>query len=254
MPTGRFVVDAAALVPNGICELPGGVAHQVRDVLRLGPGASLTLLDGDGGEWPATVASADRKRVVARLGVRRVCAAEPSARVVLCPGLLKAAKLEWVFQKGTELGITAFAPVICARGRALGDELGGGKRDRWRRILVEATEQCGRARVPSLADPTPLALALAELPPSAIGLMPWEGEHTRSLRQVLAGALGAHPSSKVPEVWIFIGPEGGFAAHEVALARERDVVPVTLGPRILRAESAAIVAAALALEACGELG
>lgn len=253
MPAGRFVVDATLLTPGGIAELPAAVAHQVRDVLRLGHGHALTLLDGTGGEWPATIEAVDRARVLVRLGEWHASLAEPRARVTLCPGLLKAAKLEWVLQKGTELGVAAFAPVICERDVGGGEERGAGKRDRWRRILVEATEQCGRAWVPTLADPLPLPAALRALPPGAIGLLPWEGERTISLRGALAGALAARDTSDPPEVWLFIGPEGGFTEGEVAAARAHGVLPVTLGPRILRAETAAVVATALALEACGDL-
>jgi 16S rRNA (uracil1498-N3)-methyltransferase len=254
MPAGRFVVDPVMLASGTDSELPSEVAHQVRDVLRLGPGDLLTLLDGEGGEWPAVVTVVDRKRVRVRVGDPCKCPAEPQTRVVLCPALLKASKLEWVLQKGTELGVAAFAPIVCERGRG-GEDLGAAKWARWRRILVEATEQCGRASVPSLAeDPVALEDALTTLPSRAIGLMPWEGERAIPLRAALSTALAARDSSAPPEVWLLIGPEGGFAEGEVALAQAHGVLPVTLGPRILRAETAAIVAAALALDVCGDLG
>ena len=260
MPAGRFVVPADLLTAGGEIELPNDVAHQARDVLRLGPGAALVLLDGAGGEWPATVTMVSRAGVRVRLAERQDCAAEPRTQVVLCLGVLKAAKLEWVLQKGTELGVAAFVPLLCERAVAGAQELGAAKRERWRRILVEATEQCGRARVPELDEQCSLAQALARLPADALALMPWEEERTASLRAALAAAPAASSTGAArddvpaPAVYLFVGPEGGFSSGEVALARRHGAVTVTLGPRILRAETAALTAVALVMEACGELG
>jgi 16S rRNA (uracil1498-N3)-methyltransferase len=197
-----------------------------------------------------------------RLSAPRRSRAEPRARVVLCQGMLKAAKLEWVLQKGTELGVSAFVPLSCERAARGLEELGGAKRARWRRILEEATEQCGRARVPELAEPRTLPEALAALPAGAVALIPWEEERSTPLREALVDALerDAGPAGgparrrpQAPEVHLFIGPEGGFAPSEVALAQRHGATPVTLGPRILRAETAAIVALALVMDVCGEL-
>jgi 16S rRNA (uracil1498-N3)-methyltransferase len=252
---------------GGEIELSQDIAHQVRNVLRLGPGATLTLLDGAGGEWPAKVTAVSRAGARVRLAERQDCAAEPRTKVILCLGVLKAAKLEWVLQKGTELGVAAFVPLLCERAVAGAGELGGAKRTRWRRILIEATEQCGRARVPDLEEPRALAKALAHLPADARALIAWEEEHATTLRAALApssavapGATSASASVEAVDgvlsaraVYLFIGPEGGFSNGEVALARRHGAVPVTLGARILRAETAALAAVALAMEACGEL-
>jgi 16S rRNA (uracil1498-N3)-methyltransferase len=173
---------------------------------------------------------------------------ELHARVVLYQGLLKAAKFEWVLQKGTELGVAAFVPLRTERSVTGAEDVGASKRARWQRILTEATEQCGRARVPDLAEPRPLAEAARALPPGDLALIPWEREHATALRAALA-TLGAAPAA----IHLFIGPEGGFAAGEVALARECGARPVSLGPRVLRAETAAIAAVTLALAACGDL-
>jgi 16S rRNA (uracil1498-N3)-methyltransferase len=251
VPAGRFVVPGELLAAGGEIALPGDVAHQARDVLRLAPGAALTLLDGVGGEWPATLLAVDRAGVTARLGARREGAGEARTRVVLYVGLLKGDKLEWALQKGTELGVAAFVPLRCERAVAGGDEPRAGKRGRWERIVAEATEQCGRAHVPEVAEPQTLARALGELPRGAVALVAWEEERATSLRAALVERWAPGGDQSIA---LFIGPEGGFAAAEVALAVAHGAVPVTLGPRILRAETAALVAAALALEACGELG
>lgn len=252
MAAGRFVVAAHLLAEGAEVMLPGAVAHQARDVLRLAAGATITLLDGMGGEWPATLLAVSRASVAVRVGERRAGAAEPGVRLHLYVGMLKGDKLEWVLQKGTELGVAAFVPLLCERAVTGRDELRAGKRGRWERIVVEATEQCGRACVPELREPRPLAQALAELPRDEIALIAWEEERAVSLRSALAQRAKG-PGERQP-IALFIGPEGGFTGAEIASARAHGVAPVTLGPRVLRAETAAIIAAGLALEACGELG
>ena len=249
MPAGRFIFSGAALAEGAEIALPEDVAHQARDVLRLAPGATLALLDGRGGEWNATLVAMSRAGVHVRLGARLEAAGEPRARVVLYQGLLKAAKFEWVLQKGTELGVAAFVPLRTERAVTSAEDVGASKRARWRRILTEATEQCGRARVPALAEPLALAEAARALSPDLLALIPWERERSTSLRAALASVAG----DPAPEVHLFIGPEGGFAEAEVALARQHGARPVSLGPRILRAETAAMVAVALVQAAAGGL-
>ncbi len=251
MAAGRFLVRGGVLAPGAEVALPDEVAHKARDVLRLAAGDTVRLLDGAGGEYPATLLVVDRRRVTARLGDRVAGEAEPPLRVVLCQGMLKAAKFEWVLQKGTELGVTTFVPLLTERAVAATEELGAAKQRRYERILAEALEQCGGVWLPQLAPPQPLAQALASLPPGAIALIPWEEERTTSLRAGLTQALAsrAAQSATVAEVRLFIGPEGGFAPGEIALAQRRGATPVTLGRRILRAETAALVALALTLDA-----
>jgi 16S rRNA (uracil1498-N3)-methyltransferase len=231
-------------------ELPAEVAHQVRDVLRLAVGASLHLLDGRGGEYLAPVVAIDRRNVVVRLGTREEGEAEPPIRVVLCQGMLKAAKFEWVLQKGTELGVAAFVPLICERAVAATEAMSEAKRHRWERILAEAVEQCGGTWLPELSAPRPLADALADRPANAIALFPWEKEHETPLRRGLYTALEELGGiERVSEVRIVIGPEGGFSAAEAEVAQCHGAIPVSLGRRILRAETAAVVAIALVMEA-----
>jgi 16S rRNA (uracil1498-N3)-methyltransferase len=255
VPAGRFLIQGSVLAAGGELELPAEVAHQARDVLRLVPGDTLRLLDGAGGEYPAALVVVERKRVVVRLGARAEGHSEPAVRVVLYQGMLKAAKFEWVLQKGTELGVAAFVPLVSERAVAAAEEAGEAKRRRWQSIIVEALEQCGGCWLPELRAPQPFTAALAKLPPGAVALIPWEGERATSLRAALAAAVGQAGASPQPrEVRLFIGPEGGFAAGEIALAARAGAIPVSLGPRILRSETAAVVAAALTLDALGESG
>lgn len=254
MPAGRFLLTGQPLAPGLELALPDDLAHQARDVLRLAPGDTLRLLDGAGGEYPATIMAMDRKRVMVHIGEWVAGRSDPAVRVVLCQGMLKAAKYEWVLQKGTELGVAAFVPLLCERAVAAAEEASESKRSRWTKIVAEALEQCGGSRLPELTAPRPLMHALAGMPPGTVALIPWEEAAARPLRAALQDAVAAAGGvSNIPEVRLFIGPEGGFSAGEVELATRAGAVPVTLGPRILRAETAAIVAATLGLDALGAL-
>jgi 16S rRNA (uracil1498-N3)-methyltransferase len=253
MPAGRFLLLETPLAPDAEIELPPEVAHQARDVLRLGVGDTLQLLDGAGGEYPAQVIEVSRKRVLVQLGAREEGLPDPPVRVTLCLGMLKAAKFEVALQKCAELGVAAFVPLLTER--AVRDDVSEAKLRRWRGILAEAVEQCGGSHLPGLATPQPLSQALAGLPPGGIALFPWEETREPSLRAALEEAVSqANGVEYISEVRLFIGPEGGFSPAEAALAERHGARLVTLGRRILRAETAAIVSSALALDTLSALG
>ncbi len=248
----RFFVDPDLLKGMERVTLPETLAHQVRDVLHLRVGEQLALLDNSGDEVLAEVAKSGRGVEVLLLE-RHAGKPESPVRVILCQGLLKSARFEWILEKGTELGVSTFAPMLCRRSMAGLEDAGPAKIQRWQRIIQEAAEQCGRARLPALAPIRPLMHALNDIPPGALALIPWEEEHTTSLREALtAFSVQADPSqggqAEQPTppltVVLFIGPEGGLMAEEVKLAQRHGVRPVSLGPRILRAETAALSAVA----------
>src|SRR5262245_27643468 len=244
MPAGRFLLMETPLAEDTEIELPPEIAHQARDVLRLGVGGTLRLLDGAGGEYPAQVIEVSRKRVLVRLGAREEGLPDPPVRVTLCLGMLKAAKFEVALQKCTELGVAAFIPLLTER--AVRDEASEAKRRRWRGILAEAVEQCGGSHMPDLLAPQSLSQALARLLRGGIALFPWEETREPSLRAALENAVTQAGSVElVSEVRLFIGPEGGFSPAEAELAERHGARLVTLGQRILRTETAAIVASAL---------
>jgi 16S rRNA (uracil1498-N3)-methyltransferase len=253
MPAGRFLLLETSLASDTEIELPPEVAHQARDVLRLGVGGTIRLLDGAGGEYPAQIIEVSRKRVLVRLGAREEGLPDPLVRVTLCLGMLKAAKFEVALQKCTELGVAAFVPLLTER--AVRDEVSEAKLRRWRGILAEAVEQCSGSYMPELALPQSLSQALSGTPPGGIALFPWEETRAPSLHIALEEAVSqAGAIERISEVRLFIGPEGGFSPAEAALAERSGARLVTLGRRILRAETAAIVASALALDTLGALG
>jgi 16S rRNA (uracil1498-N3)-methyltransferase len=242
-----------AIPPAGLVALPKDIAHQVRDVLHLQVDEPLILLDNSGDEIVAAVAQVSKAGVLVRPIERRAGKSESPVRIILCQGLLKSARFEWILEKGTELGVSVFSPILTRRSMAGLEETGASKIQRWRRIIQEAAEQCGRSRLPELLPVRPLMHALNDIPPGALALMPWEEEHSTTLHDALtASRLPEKPLMQQITVMLFIGPEGGLMAEEIELAQRHGVQPVSLGPRILRAETAALAAVANVMYELGE--
>ncbi len=219
---------------------PPDIARQMRSVLRLHPGEEVLALDGRGDAFRVALTYVARGKAGGRILERLTATGEPAGELILCQAISKGGRFEWVLQKGTELGVTTFQPIVTKR--TLRKEPGAGRWERWRRIIREAAEQSGRGKLPRLLDPISFADALAAAP--GLGLLP-----TVFAQKSVRAALDA---ASWP-VTLFVGPEGGFDPAEVAQARTAGVIPVTLGPRTLRTETAAIVLAALTLAALGEL-
>lgn len=244
----RFFVSPQAIKDNRVV-LRGMIVHQIRDVLRMRPGDDIVLLDNSGWAHRAELVTIDRDAVRGRVIEKWKLETEPQAHITLYQGLLKGQKFEWVLQKGTEIGIRAFVPVLAARC-VIGtvNDVSAARIERWERIIVEAAEQAGRAALPHLSNAVLFEQACAQAGAVGLALIPWEGEHSRGLREALQNV----PKSK--EISLFIGPEGGFTEEEIATAQDRGVTPVSLGPRILRAETAGLVAASAILYELGDLG
>jgi 16S rRNA (uracil1498-N3)-methyltransferase len=216
-------------------------------VLRARPGDALTLFDGAGGEVEAEVIRVERTETELALGARRTVAGPAVSLTLLC-AVPRGPRMDLLVQKTSELGVARIVPVLTERSVARpGAERADGKRARWEKIAREAARQCGRADLPIVDPPVALAEALAAqgLPSRRLAL--FEGERSRSLRAALEGA---QPEATA----LLIGPEGGFAPAELAVARAGGFEAVGLGERILRVETAAIVAVALVAGAYGMLG
>ncbi len=248
----RFFVSPACL-RDGRVSLTGSLGRQLSRVLRLRPSDHIVLLDDSG--WAYEV---ELDRVTRGLATGHIVGAweprtEPSARLVLYQALPKGRKFDWILQKGTELGVSTFVPLVterCVRARGKRDE--GHKLARWRRIVAEAAEQSGRARLPRVLQVTPFAESCEAPPSDALALMASVGDEAVPLSKALRSLEDAAPHLRV--VRLYVGPEGGFAPREVALAREAGIVLVSLGPRILRTETAGLVALSAVLCALGDMG
>lgn len=247
MPRHRFFVPPGTLAGGDIALGPA-LAHRIGRVLRLAAGDRIYLFDGSGREVEAEVAAVTRGGVRATPVAERYPDTEPGAHVTLCQALLPGDRFEWVLEKGTELGVGRFVPLLCERGTARPAAGRGGERklERWRAVVRSAAEQSRRVRLPAIDEPTSLPTCLDAVEGPAI--VAWE-QATAPLDPALAAAT----ASGCRTLWLFVGPEGGFTEAEAALAADQGAHLVSLGRRILRSETAGIVLAALALHHCGEL-
>lgn len=233
--------------------LEGEVAHRISRVLRLKAGETIQVLDNRGSEYTILLETVSAGQVSGICTGCQAAMGEPEVQVALYLGLTQREKFEWMLQKCTEAGAAVFNPVICERSLAQKAAEVQAKLPRWQRILQEAAEQSHRGRIPRLEP----ALSFAEAVNQAhslggLVLIPWEGEHILGLRKALRTWVNSWTSALGPgRVAVFIGPEGGFSNAEVDLARRQGAVPVTLGPRILRVETAAVVTTALVLYELG---
>lgn len=212
-------------------------------VLRLRPGDELQVFDGAGNEIDASVDEVGSKSARLRLHARRRVSTA-SASIVLLQAVAKGEKMDWIVQKTTELGVARIVPVLAARSVARPS--GDARATRWQTIAREAARQSGRADVPDVASPAPLADALVTLGAEAgARLIVYERARGAPLRR----AVGTDARAVV----LLVGPEGGFAPEEVEAATAAGFAAVGLGPRVLRVETAALVAVALVQAAIGGL-
>ena len=228
----------APLVTGQALSLPPGAARHVQ-VLRLQPGAVITLFNGEGGEFEATVTRMGRSDVDVKVGAHHAIEREAPRAIHLLAGITANERMDWLVEKATELGAASLTPLLAERSvLKLKGERADKKRAHWQGVAVAAAEQCGRNRVPPVHEALALADWLAQSRPQAT-----------DLRCVLSLADGARPLAQVASgtpqpLWLLSGPEGGLSPAEEAQALAAGFVPVTLGPRVLRAETAPLAALA----------
>jgi 16S rRNA (uracil1498-N3)-methyltransferase len=232
----RLFIPLTEALPDTL-QVEGDGFHHLARVLRVSVGDEVELFDGRRGALRAQVVKVEAGSLTLRLGplVRH----PPSRDVTLLQGLPKGEKWEWVLQKGTELGASAFVPVTAERSlMQLTPERSRARVERWRKVVEEAARQCGRADVPHLPGPLALPQALRELAPGTRLLVLDEQEVNAGFRPLLEALSPEAPLA------LAVGPEGGWSRKEVALMRQAGGQPVRFGERILRTETAALAALA----------
>jgi 16S rRNA (uracil1498-N3)-methyltransferase len=233
----RFLLNQPAKTHDRV-ELAAEQAHHAR-VRRLAPGDRVALFDGNGRSYVGTVERTTGKQLAVRVDEELpALMGESSLTLTLAIALLKSDRFEWAIEKTTELGITRLRPFTCEHSLA---RPSAARHARWHAIALSAAKQCGRSVIPQIDAPCDFDAVLATADPDHV--LFWEG--------------CADPSridDARPRATLIVGPEGGFSENEVARARDAGCTIATLGPRILRAETAAITAVALAQSAWGDLG
>lgn len=216
--------------------IAGSDVHHIKDVLRMKVGNELELLDGSGKIYNAKIAEMEKDKIICEVLSERVEEFESKIKVTLAQCLPKAKKMDLIIQKCTELGAHKIIPTLSERSVSKGEKL-----PRWRKIVKEAAEQSGRSIIPEIAPLTPFEQVLKLKPEFDLALIPWELERETSLKKVLTTHLPAGKAGQPNNLLILIGPEGGFSRKEIELAKPAGFTPLSLGPRILRTETAAMV-------------
>lgn len=235
MAKHRFFVSPEQLT-NGLVRITGEDARQIRVVLRLRPTDEIEVLDGCGNEYDCVLERVDRDAVIAR--VRRVVPAigEPPVHITVVQSLAKGEKVEQVIQHGTEIGVSRFVMVHTERSvLRLDGSRERSRLDRWRRIAKEAAEQAHRARVPAIDGVLSLPGALEVLADTALLLLHPTDSSVPLAEWMRQGSVSVGLS-------VIVGPEGGFTDEEARLCERHGATAITLMPRILRTETAALVA------------
>jgi 16S rRNA (uracil1498-N3)-methyltransferase len=245
----RFFVTPQS-IHEGKANVGGQVARQVARVLRLQTGDSVVLMDNSGCEYVVVLDGISPSRLEGEVVEERRGMGNPGVMMTLYQGVLKGDKFETVLQKGTEIGISTFVPMLCRRSIPRASKRGAeGRHPRWRSILTEAAEQSGRACIPTLEPLVSLNEALAEA--HGVRLMAWEKETEMGFRETLVDNM---EKVKAEGLSFLVGPEGGFDPEEVEEARDAGVVPISLGQRILRGETAGLAMASAVMYQMGEMG
>jgi 16S rRNA (uracil1498-N3)-methyltransferase len=281
--TYRFFIETGSIHGRDVLIEDGELSHQIGTVLRLRAGERVVMLDNCGWQYIVALGAIERGRVAGTIERKELADGEPRTKITLYAALMRPERFEWILQKGTELGVSAFVPLICERSTiADADTLSDHKQERWRRIIREAAEQSRRGKLPRLASAVLFPAACDQAAQRGTALLLWEGAGVPALRTILrepdppVASQGAniddrewkieqrnvHPPSSVLRppssghpfsVALFSGPEGGFSPGEFATALRYGMIAVTLGPRTLRAETAPLVATAAILYEMGDL-
>ncbi len=236
----RFFIDGTA---DGRAYIAGADALHIAKALRMRPGEALTLCDGKGTDFEGVLETVTDRQVTVRITVSRPSQAEPTLAVTLYQGLPKGDKMDWIVQKAVELGVTAVVPVATRRSVARLEGKADKQQERRQRNAAEAAGQCGRGILPAVERPLSWNQALSRLSGEP-ALVFYEGGG-RPLRELVT------PSTR--RLSVFVGPEGGFDPEEIDAIRRQGGGVATLGPRILRCETAPLAALTLLMHLSGNM-
>jgi|LSQX01.2.fsa_nt_gb 16S rRNA (uracil1498-N3)-methyltransferase len=245
----RFYVDKSKIQGEWV-RITGEDVKHITKVLRLSPGDPVVICDGDNTDYEGVIERTGKDEIKVRLGNASRSGTEAAMEMVLYQAIAKGTKMELIIQKGTELGVAAFVPVITSRTvvRLEGRNDTPKKLQRWQRIAMEASKQSGRGRIPDVRSPMDFDQALEEMTGYSLALLPHAGEGGLTI-DAIPGGVGDYA-----DIAVMVGPEGGFSDDEIKRARDRGIEIVSMGPRTLRTETAGMVIAAILMYRFGDLG
>nr|HID59444.1 16S rRNA (uracil(1498)-N(3))-methyltransferase [Desulfobacterales bacterium] len=244
----RFYLDKE-IINSGTPTITGQDAKHIRNVLRLKPGDHIHLFDGEGNGYESRIISVEPNRIALSILTCFPSITESPVRITIAQALLKNRAMDRIVRQITELGITGFIPHISARSVPRPDNERLKKRcQRWERIAKEALKQCNRCVPPKINQVVLFRNLICEETPHDLKIIFWEGHAENRLK---------FSDIRVPivkDVLAVIGPEGGFTREEIELAKEHHFIPLSLGPRILKADTAAVASATLIQYLYGDMG
>jgi len=245
----RFFLSPGSFKDDQVI-FPHDIAHQIRRVLRLTAGDRVVVLDGSNNEMLIELSGVTDRGVTGDIISRKKNTAEADVKVSMLIALTQREKFELILQKCTEIGAAAIIPMITSRSLVQDINKVSGKVERWKNIIREAGEQSGRGIIPELSSPLKYDNAIKKTAKeNSLLLIPWENEGGLTLKEVLSDPKNREQKT----IAILIGPEGGFSAEEVQEAQTTGFISLSLGPRILRMETAAMVTLALVLYDIGQM-
>jgi 16S rRNA (uracil1498-N3)-methyltransferase len=225
-------------IQNNRFTLTGSESRHASKVLRMKAGDLIDLFDGKDLSYQGKIETISSDRLEGVILSQQKGAHSSPVDLILYQALIKGAKWDWLVEKACEIGVAQLVPILTVR--TIVKPSSENANERWKRIALAASKQCGRSDVMAVMPPIPANEALSEAVPDCLSLIPWEKESQRSVRQACHGFKGKR-------VRVFIGPEGGWDSKEVERAERYGVIPVRLGPTLLRSETAGLVAATLVL-------
>ena len=246
----RFFVPPQHINSENVI-MPSNISRQISKILRLRPGNEIRIFDNSGWEYSVLLSEVSSTKVIGHISSKVLISVETSSKVVLYQALLKTDKFELILQKCTELGVAEFIPIQCARSiPRTGDQgLSEHRLSRWEKIVTEAAEQSGRVHVPSIQNVLGFTDACETVKSPALILS--VSNNNNGLRKSLSNYTSCNKNQPVS---ILVGPEGGFTEEDINYARQLGITDVSLGLRVLRAETAAITAVSVTMYELGELG
>lgn len=239
MRVSRFYLDTP--LSEGEQTLTGDVAHYIGRVLRLGPGAKVQIFNGSGEEWPGEVMAAGKREVLVKLHAAVAGTPESPLHTHLGQTMSRGERMDWAIQKAVELGVSEITPLFTERCEVkLQGERADKRQAHWQQVAVSACEQCGRSVVPTIHPP--------------VNLQEWMSSLAAELKLVLHHRTEQDLDQLPPptSLALLIGPEGGLSADEIQQAESAGFIAASFGPRVLRTETAPVVALSLAQQRWGD--
>jgi 16S rRNA (uracil1498-N3)-methyltransferase len=229
------------LETGAVCATAADQARYLKTVLRMREGDPLLIFNGTGWEYEAVIRRQTADGTELEITGRRALPAA-EIHVTLCQAVPKVEKMDGIIRHATELGVERIVPFLAERSvpRWRSEQLPR-KRERWQKIAVEASRQCGRPDIPEIGEIVTFERMLRDVPESGLRLIPWEEETKTGIREILRDPA----RSGMKEFVLVIGPEGGFSAGEIELARQASFLSVSLGKRVLRVETASLAVLAI---------